>query len=53
MQAAQSSAGVWGDIGGALVWGPLTAVLTLGGPGSEVIIIMLYLQPHTYNNVYM
>ena len=39
MRAAQSSAGVWGDTGGALVWGVLTAVLTLGGPGSEVTVV--------------
>ena len=39
MQAAQLSAGVWGDTGGALVGGILTAVLTLGGPGSEVTVV--------------
>ena len=35
MQAAQSSAGVWGDAGSALVWG----ILTLGGLGSEVTVV--------------
>ena len=39
MQAAQSSAGTWGDAGGAVVWGPLTAVITLGGLGSEITVV--------------
>lgn len=39
MRATQSSAGVWDDAGGALVWGPLAAVLALGGPGSEVNMV--------------
>ena len=39
MQAAQSSAGVWGDTGGALVWDILAAVLTFGGPGSEFTVV--------------
>ena len=39
MQAAQSSASVWGDASGALVRGILTAVLALGGPGSEVTVV--------------
>ena len=39
MRAAQLSAGIWGDTGGAVAWGPVSAVLTLGGPGSEINMV--------------